>query len=103
MLTAVENSSPVLTFTPAQSGAYFVEARAVSRSERRAEGEKVMDFSKKGLTSNERFDSAIISRAEPSRAEPSRAEPSRAEPSRAEPSRAVKSASLARVLLPTTA
>ena len=43
------------------------------------------------------------SRAEPSRAEPSRAEPSRAEPSRAEPSRAVKSASLARVLLPTTA
>ena len=47
-----------------------------------------MDFSKKGLTSNERFDSAIISRAEPSRAEPSRAEPSRAEPSRAEPSRA---------------
>ena len=42
-----------------------------------------MDCSKKGLTSNERFDSAII--AEPSRAEPSRAEPSRAEPSRAEP------------------
>ena len=31
-----------------------------------------MDFSKKGLTSNERFDSAIMSRAEPSRAEPSR-------------------------------
>ena len=45
-----------------------------------------MDCSKKGLTSNERFDSAIMSRAEPSRAEPSRAEPSRAEPSRAEPS-----------------
>ena len=57
-----------------------------------------MDCSKKGLTSNERFDSAIMSRAEPSRAEPSRAEPSRAEPSRA-----VKSASRARVLLPTAA
>ena len=50
-----------------------------------AEGEKVMDCSKKGLTSNERFDSVITSRAEPSRAEPSRAEPSRAEPSGAEP------------------
>ena len=37
-----------------------------------------MDCSKKGLTSNERFDSASI--AEPSRAEPSRAEPSRAMP-----------------------
>ena len=47
-----------------------------------------MDNSKKDLTSNECFDSAIMSRAEPSRAEPSRAEPSRAEPSRAEPSRA---------------
>ena len=42
-----------------------------------------MDDLKKGLTSNERFDSAIISRAEPSRA--------------------VKSASRSRVLLPTTA
>ena len=49
-----------------------------------------MDDSTKGLTSSERFESAIMSRAEPSRAEPSRAEPSRsrAEPSRAEPSRA---------------
>ena len=47
-----------------------------------------MNDSQKDLTSYERFDSAIISRAEPSRAEPSRAEPSRAEPSRAEPSRA---------------
>ena len=41
-----------------------------------------MNDSQKDLTSYERFDSAIISRAEPSRAEPSRAEPSRAEPSR---------------------
>ena len=40
-----------------------------------AEGEKVMDCSKKGLTSNERFNFVITSRAEPSRAEPSRAEP----------------------------
>ena len=47
MLTAVENSSPVLIFTPAQSGAYFVEARAVSRSERRAEGEKLWTSRKK--------------------------------------------------------
>ena len=45
-------------------------------------------MSTKDLTSSERFETAIISRAEPSRAEPSRAEPSRAEPSRAEPSRA---------------
>ena len=35
VLTAVENSSHVLTLTPARSGAYFFEARAVSRSERR--------------------------------------------------------------------
>ena len=47
-----------------------------------------MDGSTIDLTSSERFESAIMSRAEPSRAEPSRAEPSRAEPSRAEPSRA---------------
>ena len=47
-----------------------------------------MDSSTKDLTSSERVDSAVMSRAEPSRAEPSRAEPSRAEPSRAEPSRA---------------
>ena len=67
-------------------GAAALRARFSGRNG--AEGEKVMDCSKKGLTSNERVDSAIISRAEPSRAEPSRAEPSRAEPSRAEPSRA---------------
>ena len=56
-------------------------ARAVSRWQRRR-GRKSYGLLEKGLTSNERFDSAIISRAEPSRAEPSRAEPSRAEPSR---------------------
>ena len=47
-----------------------------------ASGNGKMDDSTKGLTSGERFASAIMSRAEPSRAEPSRAEPSRAEPSR---------------------
>ena len=69
-------------------------AGAVTRSERHR-GRKVMDPSKKDLTSFELFYSAIISRAEPSRAEPSRAEPSRAEPSRAEPSRAEPSRALA--------
>ena len=62
-------------------------ARAIPRSQRRG-GRTGMDDSTKDLTSSERVESAIISRAEPSRAEPSRAEPSRAEPSRAEPSRA---------------
>ena len=85
----------VLPETPAQEctrkgacGAVAATGRSGGARWRRHDCGKVRNCVKKDLTSNECFDSAIMSRAEPSRAEPSRAEPSRAEPSRAEPSRA---------------